>query len=365
MKPRVLIVGRTRYDLPLAPWLERKWRAVSELVELRIVAAAGTVREPDARFELLPPVRPRALDGLAFYALLPWRGARAIRRFGPDVVVAENPHIGAMLLLARRLSGLRPKLVVEVHGDWRIATRLYGSPARRVLNPVADAVARAGLRGADATRALSGFTAWLAERGTGRAPAAVFPTYSELTTFDARPPEPLPETPTALFVGVLELYKGVDTLAQAWPRVAREVPGARLVVVGRGPRRNVLEGLGELIEELAPEEVARRMDESWVLVLPSRFEGLGRVVIESFARGRGVVAGRAGGILDLVRDGEEGLLVDPENAGELVAALTRVLSDRALAERLGARAHEAYAAWRTTPDAYAQSLRRLVDEVGS
>ena len=81
-----------------------------------------------------------------------------------------------------------------------------------------------------------------------------------------------------------------------------------------------------------------------MLVLPSRSEGLGRVVVEAFCRGRGVVGTRVGGIPDLVEDGETGLLVPPEDAAALADALVRVLSDRALAERLGAAARAARAA---------------------
>ena len=70
-------------------------------------------------------------------------------------------------------------------------------------------------------------------------------------------------------------------------------------------------------------------------MLPSWPEGLGRVVIEAFARGRAVVATDAGGIPDLVTHGVEGLLVPPGDVAALAAALDRVLLDRGLAERLG------------------------------
>ncbi|MDQ5822170.1 MAG: glycosyltransferase, partial [Actinomycetota bacterium] len=247
-------------------------------------------------------------------------------------------------------------------------TRLHGSPRRRLLGPLVDAIDLVALRRVDGVRALSSYTAGLAEEVRGRPVTGELPTYTDLAAFADRLPVRLPETPTALFVGVLEAYKNVDGLVAAWRRVARGMPNARLVVVGRGTKLPLVEQLAaelpgrvEHVAELPPDGVAARMDQSTILVLPSRFEGFGRVVIESFARGRGVVGGRAGGILDLVGDGVEGLLVDPENVDELAEALERVLSDRALAERLGAAAHERYRAWHSTPEEFAARLRKLVE----
>jgi glycosyltransferase involved in cell wall biosynthesis len=117
------------------------------------------------------------------------------------------------------------------------------------------------------------------------------------------------------------------------------------------------------VEQLDPEGVARALDEATLLVLPSWPEGLGRVVIEAFARGRAVVATDAGGIPDLVRDGVEGLLIPRADEDALVDALVRVLSDRSLAERLGAAAHSRYADWESTPAEFAAAYRELVDRV--
>jgi glycosyltransferase involved in cell wall biosynthesis len=76
-----------------------------------------------------------------------------------------------------------------------------------------------------------------------------------------------------------------------------------------------------------------------------------------------VVASRAGGILDLVDDGEQGLLVDPEDIDGLADALVRVLSDRSLAERLGAAAHARFPEWNQTPEQFAERMRALVETV--
>ena len=98
-------------------------------------------------------------------------------------------------------------------------------------------------------------------------------------------------------------------------------------------------------------------------MLPSRSEGLGRVVVEAFCRGRGVVGSRVGGIPDIVEDGVSGILVEPGDPQALADALVRVLSDRPLAERLGAAAHAAVQPWLATPEEYARRIRELVDEV--
>jgi glycosyltransferase involved in cell wall biosynthesis len=368
VRPRVLFVGRTRYRLPLPDWLAKKWDALERQLDYRVLAAAdrGSPTESD-RFRLVP--RAPVLDGVLFYVRFPFWVRRQIKDFRPEAIVCESPYTGACAIVGRALTrGSRPRVVVEVHGDWRTATRLYGSPSRKALSPLADGVSRLALRRGDAVRALSRYTAGLVEDVRGIPVTSSFPTYTDLSAFTARAPQPFPEVPTALFVGMLEAYKNVDGLAGAWRQVARQVPEARLVVVGKGAQQAVVDdlvaaypGRVEHRPELTPGEVAAAMDSSTCFVLPSRAEGLGRVVIESFARGRGVIASRGGGIPDLVHDGVEGILVEPGDDDALAAALVRVLSDPELAARLGARARERYTAWHTTPAEYAARVRGLVD----
>jgi glycosyltransferase involved in cell wall biosynthesis len=358
MKPRALFVGRTRYSLPLPPGLARKWEAIGARIDYRVLGCAERAGEAgDGRFELLQPVPLRRLDGVAFYALLPFHVRRSLRRARPQAVFAESPQIGAAVVVGRALAGRpRARLVVEVHGDWRYATRLYGSPARRVLSPLSDALSAWALRRADAVRALSPFTARLVEDATGRPAAGSFAAFSDLEAFTERPPLPLPDSASVLYVGALEAAKGIETLAAAW----RLLPGERLVVAGRGSLAPVVERLAvERVGEVEPEEVAARMDAATVIVVPSLTEGLGRVILESFARRRGVVASATGGIEDLVTDGVEGLLVPPGDPEALAAALARVLADRALAERLGSAARERFESLGLTLESYADQLAAL------
>ncbi len=193
--PRVLFVGRSRHRLPLPDWLAKKWDAIEEVIDYRVLGAAEAGSETRSeRFRLSAagaPARPRRralLPQAPVPDSAPDRGVRtgcdrrggSVRRSGgsarpPSCARATTP------------------VIVEVHGDWRTFTRLYGSPARRL----ARSRSRIGsatfvLRRADATRALSGFTSGLIESVRGEPATAIFPTYSDLSAFVAEPVKPLP-----------------------------------------------------------------------------------------------------------------------------------------------------------------------------
>jgi glycosyltransferase involved in cell wall biosynthesis len=363
------MVGRMRYSLPLSPSLERKFEALSEGLEVRVLASEGKSSGSDHRFSLVRPVRPRVLDGASFYALLPFRVMRELRDFRPDAVLAQGAQEAALAALARTLARVPTKVIADIHGDPGAPTRLYGSPLRNALAPLADAIGRRGLRRADGVRTISAYTSGLV-REAGVEPTAEFAAFMDLEPFLERTPTSLPERPAALFVGVLERYKAVDVLAEAWRLAATRVPDATLHVVGSGTLRDVVERLvAELpaqtrwTESLTNPDVARALDEATVLVLPSRSEGLGRVVVEAFCRGRGVVASRVGGIPDVVEDGATGILVAPGDPRALADALVRVLEDRPLAERLAAAARPAVEPWLATSEEYARAIRGLVEKV--
>ena len=370
MRPRVLFVGRARHRLPLSPTLARRFDALSAELDWRqLGTSADGPAVRDSRFRLARRFPVRRLDGPVFYALLPFRVARELREFRPDAVLAQGAQETALVLLARVVARVPAKVILDLHGDWQAPTRLYGSRLRGALVPLNDLLARVALRRADGIRTISGYTSGLV-RARGLEPAAEFPAYMDLAPFLERPAEPLPERPCALFVGVLEHYKAVDVLADAWRLAAPRVPDARLRLVGRGTMADVVERLvADLPEQttwspaLATDEVARALDEAWVLVLPSRSEGMGRVLVEAFCRGRGVVGSRVGGIPDLVEHDVSGLLVQPGDARELADTLVRVLSERPLAERLAAGANEAAPRWTATPEEFAARMRELVDRV--
>ena len=364
MKPRVLFVARGPYRLPLDVGLTRKWDAVAKEVDFRVLAS-GSGR--NGAFHLSRELP--ALDGPVFFATLPVRIARELRDFRPNAVLAQGAHETAAALTARRLARVDTAVIADLHGDWRAPTRLYGSRLRALLSPVADRVALSALRSADGIRTVTGYTTQLV-RELGLEPTDEFPAYMDFDLFLQEPPHALPERPQALFVGVLERYKNVDGLADAWRRVVPRVPDARLRLVGSGTLRPVVGRLARDLpeqtswnEQLSQPEISKALDESTVLVLPSRSEGMGRVIVEAFCRARPVVASRVGGIPDLVQDDVNGLLVEPGDTNALANALVRVLTDRELAERLAAGAHSSADLWTISPEDFAARVRALVERL--
>jgi glycosyltransferase involved in cell wall biosynthesis len=367
-KPRVLLVGRARLRFPLDEGLERRYEALSGELDWRQLGTRAGGSAAGERFSLSRPFPVGALDGAVHHLRLPWRIARELRAFQPDAVIVQGAQETAFALLGRRLVRSHAAVVLDLHGDWRAPTRLYGSPARRLLDPVSDRLARHALRNADAVRTITAYTSGLV-RAEGVEPTAEFPAYMDLSAFTVTPPAPLPKRPRAVFVGVLERYKAFDVLCAAWRRVASEVSDAVLHVVGDGTLAPLASGLVEEFpgrvewsRALTADEVVRALDAATLLVLPSRSEGMGRVVVEAACRGRAVVGSRVGGIPDVVVDGETGVLVAPGDPAALAAALSRVLIDHGLAERLGAEGRIRVEPWLVSPEEYARRLRDLVEK---
>jgi glycosyltransferase involved in cell wall biosynthesis len=369
MAGRVLMVGRTRYRFPLQPNLRRKFDALDRRMDVRVLATAATSADADVDddgFELVRPHRARRLDGPLFYLGLPFRVARQLRRFEPDAVIAQSPYEALGIFAGRALTRQSPTVIVEVHGDFRTATRLYGSGARKLLAPVADLGARFAIRRADRIRTVGPFTSDVV-RTCGVEPSASFPAFTDLSTFAAEPPASLPERPAFLFVGVLERYKNVECLVEAWRRVARREPRATLRIVGDGTEREAVERLvAELPEQthwhrrLPARGVAAALDRVSALVLPSRSEGLPRIAIEALERGRPVIGADAGGIPDVVQDDHNGLLVEAESVPALAEGMLRIARDSALLERLAAGARPSAEELCLSPDEYARRVETLV-----
>jgi glycosyltransferase involved in cell wall biosynthesis len=176
-------------------------------------------------------------------------------------------------------------------------------------------------------------------------------------------PEPLPPG-TFVFVGRLTEQKALTVALAALARV----PMARLVLVGDGPERARLEetaraeGVADRVQfvgALNRADALRYVAGARASLLSSAWENLPHSLVEALAVGTPVVASAVGGVPEVVRDGENGLLVAPNDPAALAAAMTRVLEDDDLWQRLTAAARPSVAAFGR--DATYTRLESLLD----
>jgi glycosyltransferase involved in cell wall biosynthesis len=147
--------------------------------------------------------------------------------------------------------------------------------------------------------------------------------------------------PVVGFLGSFNLSKGLDVLVTAACKLEQR-RAFRLAVAGDGPLRRELDHAAvrailpiTVLGRLPTSDVPRFLAAIDVLAVPSRDEGLPRVVLEAMAMRVPVVASNVGGIPEAVEAGRSGLLVPPDDPDALAAALARVLEDETLASSLG------------------------------
>jgi phosphatidylinositol alpha-1,6-mannosyltransferase len=183
--------------------------------------------------------------------------------------------------------------------------------------------------------------------------------------------------PTVVCLSRLVPRKGQDMLIKALPGIRRRVEGAALVIVGGGPYAEDLHKLADHVGvsddvvfagAVPGAELPGHYAMADVFAMPCRtrgsgldVEGLGIVFLEASAAGVPVVAGSSGGAPEAVKEGETGLVVDGRSVEEITAAVSDILTDSALAARMG----EAGRRWIETDWNWATHSARLSQLLGA
>lgn len=292
-------------------------------------------------------LRRRAEEGLDFLPLAPrtemdlsaaWRLSRAIKQLRPDIVHAHDPHGVAMAALALSMS-TQPKRARLVAAR-RVDFRLKGNALSRWKYDQVDRFICAS----DAIREI------LLADGVAASRAVTVHEGIDLGHVVAAPPAALHEefwlphgSPIVGNVAALVPHKGQRHFVEAAALVVREVPDARFVIAGEGELRPTLEHLIKhlnlekhvILAGFRPDVLSlhKAFD---VFVMSSITEGLGTSLLDAMACGRPIVATTAGGMPEVVQDGQTGILVPPRNDRAMADALITLLKDPALRDRMGA-----------------------------
>ena len=146
-----------------------------------------------------------------------------------------------------------------------------------------------------------------------------------------------------LSIGRLTYQKGHEFLVQAMSKVANQFPNAKVGICGDGPLRPQLEaqireaGLSNHVRLLgAWEDISPLLASAEIFILPSRWEGLSRALMEAMAAGLPVIASKVDGIKDLITDGVNGLLVPSEDAEALGNSILQLIDNAEMRKRIAA-----------------------------
>ena len=158
----------------------------------------------------------------------------------------------------------------------------------------------------------------------------------------------IPDKEIVTFVGRLALRKGVDILIRAWEKVIQRFPDAYLLIVGSGEEEMNLKKLAtemNLINDIRfvgeVDNVVDYLQASDIFSFPSRLEGAPNAVLEALACGLPIVSTTIGGVVDIISDEVNGILVPPERSDLLAQKICFLLEDKNYRKRLGRKAREA------------------------
>ncbi len=356
--------GWARYALELATALGGQGVEVVALTQTHPAPVPESVPLADVR-----PVLPGLVPRQRMFVLRSLLATSRVRRAAQDCdllhVVAEPYSV-----IGAAVAGPRP-LVVTAHGTYVPQT------AQR---PLVGRLYRRAYRRAHLV-AVSAYTAGRVRAVLPDADLSVIHNGVHVDRFQAPAPKPDKRGPTILATGGVKQRKGTHLLVEALEKVRRHVPDAQLVVTGLQDDVHYLALVERQIEEsglqdcvhlagmIAEEELRGWYQHADVFALPSlnvgqRFEGFGLVFLEASASGLPVIGTRGSGIEEAVVDGETGLLVPQRDVIELASAITRVLTDADLRERLraGGRAYARTQDWSAVAERVAALYARLLRE---
>lgn len=300
-------------------------------------------RESGADIRLLSPDGRRP-DGVINITAMLWHGLKeTVRDFRPDIAHVQYMTPGAIPILILRALGVR-HIVATAHTDADIYSprglKLLKMLNRRLLTAFQCITERAETSFFGEASLFSEHTR-LTRRGNHFTIYNNLPSYISIRQTEGRhdPHEPL----TVGMVSRLEQIKGADLVVPAFAEARSAHPGMRLLIVGDGSLRGLMErqaveaGVWDVVTfagrqpQDCLQELYDRMD---VLLMPSRSEGFGLTAVEGMARGCVPVVADTGGLPEVVRDGRDGLLHRRGDAHDLALKIGMLAEDPALLARL-------------------------------
>jgi L-malate glycosyltransferase len=346
----------------------RTWRGGQNQVLLTVLGLRALGHRSMLVAHAAGELRVRAKEGLDLVPLAPmtemdlsaaWKLSRLIKQLRPDVIHAHDPHGVAMAALALSMSTQidKPPLVASRRVDFHIKGNALSRWKYRQVD--CFICASAAIRDMVIADGVPSSRVFVVHEGI------------DLGHVEAAPPVNLHaelwlphHAPIVGNVAALVPHKGQRHLIEAAALVLKKMPDARFVIAGEGELRESLERQIRdhhlekhvFLVGFRPDvlSVHKAFD---IFVMSSVTEGLGTSLLDAMACGKPIVATTAGGMPEVVRNGETGLLVPPRDHEAMAAAIVKLLTDEPMRRAMGAageaRVQEHFSAERMVQDTLA------------
>lgn len=375
----ILWISSARYSDPLEATTARKWQMMADLsdYEIRITGFSTSFRPrrftEHVHFYLIPQPPTSILRYLAIFTVSPLLLMYLVLRYDGKILVAQSPFegaIGAWVKGLSRLFGKKLFLIIENHNNFEEDVFLQRNiPFKGLYKSIMLGLARYAFRHGDAVRVISSSTIERAKHYAPDLPQVRFMTWSNTDIFSQTDrTTPVETAQDIVYAGVLIPRKGVHHLLTAFANL--DHPSAQLHLVGHPENAVYASELEQQAQDLniseqvhfvggvSQQELADYFAKARVMVLPSLSEGLGRVVVEAMLLGIPVIGSRVGGIPDMVTEGENGFLVEPDDVDSLTTALQKLYT--ADVKTMGQNARD-FAQDFFSPSAYVEGYRTLFE----
>lgn len=259
-----------------------------------------------------------------------------LKKINPDIVHAQNIGNGIPAFLAKKI--FKKPYVVYGHGSDVYLPWRFKKPISKLVLKNADAVIALTEDMKKAIKKIYNRDVLVIPNGID------LEKFEDLSRVTFRKRWKIEDEEKILtFVGTLRPIKGVEYLIRAMKIIRQKNADARLMLVGNGEEREKLEKLvKELILEeyvrfigkVQNEEVPEYMAASDIFILPSLSEGFPVTVLEAMASGLPIIVTRVRGLQEIIKDGENGFLVEPKNPEQIAEKVLMLLEDDELRERI-------------------------------
>ena len=265
-----------------------------------------------------------------------------IRKINPDIVYVEIIQMGIPCFLAKKIFNI--PYVVQCQGsDVYLPWRLKKVTTKIVFNNAAAVIALTENMKAEIKKNYKN-NLFIIPNGINLEEFKVFPRQLARKELGIKEEENV-----VIFIGSLKAVKGVKYLIEAVSIAREKGVWLKLLLVGGGEEKEELRNLSEkfavkdcvsFIGSVQNKEVSKYMGASDIFVLPSLSEGFGIVNLEAMACGLPVIATNVGGIPDIIKDGENGFLVDPKDSAQIAEKILLLFENAKLRAKMSANNKE-------------------------